>query len=74
MQLHLRIPVQKLSHQGHLSTRSLPLRSSRRKREHRIKPIKRLNRCLFVNAEDCGVLWRIDMKSDDVSCLLFELV
>jgi len=46
---------------------------SRRKRQNRIEPIQRLNRRLFIDTEDCGMLRRIQIQSDDVSRFGFEV-
>ena len=47
--------------------------SPRGKRQHRIKPVKRLNGRLFIDAKDGGVLRWVEVKPDDVGSLLLKM-
>jgi hypothetical protein len=52
---------------------SMFFRPARRERKYRIEAIQRLNRGLFINAENSSMLRRVHVKSDDVGGLLLEL-
>jgi len=47
--------------------------SSRRKGQDRIEAVESLNGRLLVHAEHHGVRWRIDIESDHISSLAFEV-
>src|SRR3982750_4708696 len=51
---------------------AMPLRASRRQRQHRIESVKRLDRSLLVHAEHRGVRWWIQIQSDHVGRLGLE--
>ena len=53
--------------------KAMPLGSPRRQRQHRVLAIQRLNRRLFIHAEHCGVLRRIQVKANDVGRLLLKV-
>ena len=52
---------------------SMLFRRARRKWKHRIQTIQRLNRSLFIDAENRGVLGRIHIQSDDIGGFFLEL-
>src|SRR5215472_10414489 len=47
--------------------------AARRHRQNRVEPIQGLNGRLLIYAEDCCVLWRCQIKSNDVSGLPLEI-
>ena len=51
----------------------MALGAARRKRQHRIEPIQRLNRRLFIHAEHGRMLRRIQVQTDDVGRFRFEI-
>ena len=46
--------------------------AARRQWQHRIEPVQRLNRCLFIHAKHGGMLRRIHVQADDVGGFLFK--
>ena len=53
--------------------KAMSLCSPRRERQYRIEPVEGLNGGLFINAEHRGVLWRMQIQSDDVGGLFLEV-
>src|SRR5262249_26774360 len=51
----------------------VPLSSSGRHRQYRVKPIQSLNATLFINTKNSSMLRWIYIQADDVSCLLLKL-
>ena len=51
----------------------MALRAAGRQRQNRIAPIQRLNRRLFIDAEDRRVLRRIQIEPDDLGGFGFEI-
>ncbi len=47
--------------------------SARGQRQNRVQAVQRMDGTLFVDAEDCRVKRRLELKSNDVGCLLFKL-
>jgi hypothetical protein len=52
---------------------SVALGATRRKRQHRIESIQRLNGSLHTGTEHGGKLWRVQVPPDNVSDLGFEI-
>ena len=52
---------------------AVPFRPAGRQRQHGVEPIQSLNGCLFVYAEHRCMLWRMQVQSDDVRRLGFEI-
>ena len=51
----------------------MAFRSPWRQRQHRIDPVERLNRRLLVDAEDDGVLRRVEIEADHVRRFRLEV-
>jgi len=52
---------------------AVPFGAAGRQRQHGIKSVERLNGRFLVHREDRGVVWRIDVETDHVSGLGFEI-
>src|SRR4029079_6764347 len=53
--------------------KSMPLDSSRRQRQHRVKAIEGLNRSFLVDAKHRRMRWRVEVQPNDVGRLSFKL-